>query len=905
MRRIVIAASVLLTIIFTLIFFYFKDVFTKDDDGKLFTFIPPTASVIIEFNNDASLYELYKGSPLIPSLFYDNFLQDVTELRSLFIDNPLLKEKFKNKKIIASLHQVKSEESDVLFVMPCKASDLKDSENLFKEFISAKNTLTTRNFEGEKLYELHFSEIRKTISFCVKNNVLLLSYTPFLIESAIRKNNDKTALGEDPLFQKARTIKGKGTIMEVYLNYKQLPELFQTFFTVDNYRESRMITELGGYSSLSINYKSDAWMLSGQTLAEGTSITSVFQNQLPQKQTLPFYFSNRTAFFYTCGISDYLVFLKDIKNTELLRGDVSREREIERVNKAYRIFLEDELISIVGNEFALAVNESDQKDDRERLAFLKLKNPERAVQLFTNIQETARTGKDIIPSQQVYKEYTIRPVVIKSLMNIIAGDFFRNFQSKYYVIVEDRMVIASELNAIQRYIDDYSLLQTLAQSNFYTTFYESIGDKSNFYFYINTDRSSSVFASGLNDKANNKFNDPLGINYYSAFAYQISSNNKNLFTNIYFPLRKEESEDIGMLWKVKLDGIDDMRPFIVENHQTHEQEIMVQDDENKLYLISATGKIIWKTQLSGKIISNIYQVDYYKNEKLQFLFNTKNQLYLIDRNGMMMPNYPIRLSTNATCGLALFDYDQTKDYRIFISCDNRSIFGYAISGRTLDGWNPKQGVGILEHPVQHAYVSGKDYLFVNNSEGDFYFFNRRGDLLSRYDDKEKTSYRNPFVFDGNPEFAKNRFINTDINGKIKSVFMDGRRLYKHIGNWSESHFFNYANVSGDSAKEYLYLDKNQLFIYKDDSSIVYNYEFQSDSTSPIQLFPSDSGKFMVGVTSLGTSQVFLFNEDGKLKKGFPMEGRTMFSLMEQKNTNKYILVVGGKEHYLYAYKIIL
>ena len=63
-------------------------------------------------------------------------------------------------------------------------------------------------------------------------------------------------------------------------------------------------------------------------------------------------------------------------------------------------------------------------------------------------------------------------------------------------------------------------------------------------------------------------------------------------------------------------------------------------------------------------MGTVSQIDYYKNGKLQLLFNTENQLYMIDRLGNFVTNYPIDLPTTTHLSHALFDYDNNKKYRI-------------------------------------------------------------------------------------------------------------------------------------------------------------------------------------------------------------------------------------------------
>ena len=110
---------------------------------------------------------------------------------------------------------------------------------------------------------------------------------------------------------------------------------------------------------------------------------------------------------------------------------------------------------------------------------------------------------------------------------------------------------------------------------------------------------------------------------------------KLLYSNI-LPLRTEEVEQkqAQIMWQTRLDARMSMKPAIVVNHNTGERELFVQDEGNTIYLINDVGRILWKLPIEGRINSEVYQVDMFKNGKLQYLFSTPSHLYLIARNGI-------------------------------------------------------------------------------------------------------------------------------------------------------------------------------------------------------------------------------------------------------------------------------
>ena len=80
----------------------------------------------------------------------------------------------------------------------------------------------------------------------------------------------------------------------------------------------------------------------------------------------------------------------------------------------------------------------------------------------------------------------------------------------------------------------------------------------------------------------------------------------------------KETEDPN-LFKVSFSDPIVVGPFIVKNHITQNKEIIVQDINNILYSVDNSGKIIWSKQIDEKILNKVFQIDSYKNGRLQYL----------------------------------------------------------------------------------------------------------------------------------------------------------------------------------------------------------------------------------------------------------------------------------------------
>lgn len=210
---------------------------------------------------------------------------------------------------------------------------------------------------------------------------------------------------------------------------------------------------------------------------------------------------------------------------------------------------------------------------------------------------------------------------------------------------------------------------------------------------------------------------------------------------------ENEFEESGeqLLWTLKLDTNCTMIPQKFVNHISGEQELLVQDDANNLYLINSKGKTLWKKRLKEKIRSKIYLVDMFRNNKYQMLFSTDNYLHLIDRNSNYIETYPVKTPAKLSSPLCLFDYEQNRDYRLFFACTNKIIYNYTIYGIRNAKFTPFKTEEEVQLPIQYIKVGASDYLLSVDKQGKIYAFSRKGELRLQLSNRTLVPCREIYV----------------------------------------------------------------------------------------------------------------------------------------------------------------
>jgi hypothetical protein len=572
------------------------------------------------------------------------------------------------------------------------------------------------------------------------------------------------------------------------------------------------------------------------------------------------------------------------------------------IEKMFSIFFDSELalaytdlsVSTVSeNTFAiiLAKSESVAKDELFRIL-------ERyAQQRRSNIQALTYNYRiDKETSHPIYQ------MPVEYLMKKMFGLIFSEASTRFFTFIGNYLVFGNSVKALSGFIHENVLQKTLKNDLSYNTFSGNFCSKSNFYLYSSIPQSISLYNNFLNDelKKNLKINLEI-FKKFQALAFQFRSNNKKgmIYNDLIFTYNPVIKEKPRTVWESRLDTTINFKPKLLQNPESGEKEIMVQDMGDKLYLINNIGRIIWKKQLSESLNSDIYQVDYYRNGKLQYLFSTKKAIYLVDRDGNDVERYPVRLASDATNGVAVFDYDKNRDYRLFIACEDRRIHAFSKEGKLIDGWEFGRTENRVTSEVQHFRAGGKDYIVIADKYK-IYILDRKGQQRVSLSSNFPKSLRNSFIFDNlSPE---PRIVTTDTTGKVYFVYFSGKVESKSAGNFSSGHFFDYQDVDSDDSRDFIFADKNKLIVIGKRKKL-FDYEFREniDDRPAFYQFSNRSGK--IGVVSKDADEIFLFNSDGSLYKGFPLTGRTMFSIGIISDSNRFNLFVGSNDKFLYNYEI--
>ena len=357
------------------------------------------------------------------------------------------------------------------------------------------------------------------------------------------------------------------------------------------------------------------------------------------------------------------------------------------------------------------------------------------------------------------------------------------------------------------------------------------------------------------------------------------------------------SADLNLAWKVKLDADLASSPFLFLNHNTGATEIFVQDQKNNIYLVSASGKILWKAAIRERISGDIFMIDYYKNGKYQLLFSGRDYLHLIDRNGNYVDKFPVKMRSPATNALSVFDYENNKDYRLFIAGEDRKIYVYDRSGSPVRGWNPFITRGKVTDPVKFFRVKGKDYLFASDDQS-VYLLDRTGNIRVNPREPVKKAPGSSVRYAGEDDQA---LLFTAPDGTLMRLYFDGTVKKQTIGTFSTEHRSDFFDLDGDGMIDYLYIDHGMLKVYERNGSEILSKTFDSDSLSSPEMLILSSSDRKMAVYETDRQLLHLTGRSGSPATGFPLKSGPFYKAGRIANKSTWSLLLTQNDGYLYNY----
>jgi len=901
--------------------------FSKKDEPVLDTLydaIPLDAGLIIDIRDYGELCRSLRENDLWKSLC------GISTIKTINSDIMLLDSLMQHHKpaipfnanIVFSFHPVgKDEMKGIGFMKMSSDKDARSLSDLLKGQLAGKAVVTQRTYDQTTIMDVVFNDMKKKthdFSCAYRSGIFIFSCSPILLEQAIRHvatGENITAHGK--LAELMRSA-GKNAPANIYLNYSLLPRTALTVFHDTHRKLIAPLTRFADWTELDLNLKPDLLLFNGFTecSADTKQWFNVFLSQPAIPTALVDAMPSTTYSFLWMGIKRIEQYFADYGNYLEQNKESGRKKELERLKSSFQIDLLDDFSERFEDELALVyANVGQQKTADAPFVLFRIKSTSSAINMIEDWQNAVKKrSSDGIDRKTLAIDYQLTFTAYRFPFDIpetLFGDFFSG-ENHWCVVADNYMVFGSTPDNLEKYLHFTALHASLQTDLHYGKLVNLFSARSNLMFYCNPALSVGVLEKALKGNKFKEIQQATGVlSQMQAMVFQLNSASGKLYNNLFLKGKtlseidsspKEAPQTVGMQtsWESLLDTAISFKPQLVRNHNNGETEIFVQDMANNIYLLNNIGRILWKVKLPEPIISTVYQIDALRNGKLQMLFNTKSYIYVIDRLGNFVNPYPIHLKSPATGSVSLFDYDNNRQYRMMIACEDRKVYVYDGSGKPVDGWSFKQA----EHPVQtdvyHFRTGNKDYI-VFADKYRVYILDRQGRTRVMPDSNLPVGRQTSIGLD--PQRA--RLVLTDTVGTVHSISLaTGSVTQQIIKPFPSTHFFIFQDLNGDGQDDFIFAAGNKLEAYRQDGKQILSIETDETITIRPHVYEFSATDLRIGIVQAKNSHIWLYDNKGKLSKGFPLKGSTPFSIgrLDRSGSNLN-LFVGSKDKFLYNYSV--
>ena len=126
--------------------------------------------------------------------------------------------------------------------------------------------------------------------------------------------------------------------------------------------------------------------------------------------------------------------------------------------------------------------------------------------------------------------------------------------------------------------------------------------------------------------------------------------------------------------------------FKVMNSATGKENTLYQNSHLSICLSDENGKDMWGIPFKYPICGYVKEIDFFKNDKLQYLFAADTKLYLIDRLGRFVGGTPVDIGKKIALGPEVYDFAGTGDYSAMVLLKDNTVGLYDLKGKPVPSW---------------------------------------------------------------------------------------------------------------------------------------------------------------------------------------------------------------------------
>ncbi len=842
-------------------------------------FIPSKASIVLENANPFGTLDSIQATNSWSAFTGLEAVQNLNEqLASLDSLNEALglKEVLAQTQSIIAIFPTSAVEMDALIVLKMTNNQQRNylSESA-ERFQSQGNRTKKRQYNGFTIEEYYSgNSSQRVLSFVRHNDLLVASFTPFLVEDAIRTFNDSEQLGfvsnYPEVFQLTALSQDHGN---VYLNLDEFGKLLEVF-------QTNGIPNFSGSGLLDVKLFKNHIKFSGFVL--------------PVEGVLPVFESGPTGFNLLEIVPNNAALLQhySMENAAIWRNKLkSIDREIEAaaglMKSKYDVDV-DYFVGLLGSEFGnVQLEMVDSKAPDQLLLFTTADSGQ--VKEWLN-QVAVRMSTDSVFMDRV-GDFTIGKLDDVDFTKALLGDRSTLTGECYYTFYQNNLMFSNSVASIKKLIVSITEDNTWRKSIRVTQLLDLSSQNANMSLLVNVPRSWKCLMSAMKpDWAEIMRQNEAGFKSLEYVGVQFNLVDGKFYTTAiaYQPQTPKQPAKSTVADKASFSSKIITKPFVIRSHVNQALEVLLQDSSLTLYHLSNTFDILWAERLQEKIIGSVLPVDFFQNGKTQYAFATKTKLHIIDRTGNYIDGYPKTIPGNkGTAYFSVVDYDGSKNYRFMIADESGNVILMNKEGQALGGWDPNRFDKKHIVSPEHIRAAGKD-AFVMVQEKAVDLRSRKGESFPGFPIQFEDDLLPARFVEATGSFGTSTITVLTETGELVRISFNGRiehreQLYKSTLDVTFDLVPDMLNntflITRSSASQWEVLDASGL--------VLFEKPYLNGANSPVQFYRFGGDKALILVTNPEDNFLTIYDLEGKVLTQRPMKADSPASVIYYENQGAY------------------
>ena len=820
----------------------------------------------------------------IPSV--KNAETQLVSLDSLVGRSGNLDRSLKGNQMVVSLHPVGKEEFDFLFTLSFKNGSDQSFVQALEQNLPDLSQITTRNYSSVPIYEFQSVNLNRILSYAKIGNIIVVSYTSFLVEEAIRLSQNSSEpnfnSANQELFKALAKPKGLGVFR---LSSIGLSKFFAGISRNENLNLIKQFSKNGISGNFEMKFSEGKITLDGTSFFQNGKQINFAPGNTNHNNIIDL-IPNRTAVLFHYNFQNIEQF-SALKN-ESFQGKTTISGEIEKS------LLQKDFLKKLSGEMLFMIFETAINQEEDRIVLVETEDLAAQIDLLKGFSIGSESFSDGSIPVDFYQNKEIFVLSTEEFPAHLFDGKFMGFPQTYVSGVEGMLVFANSTKAMKVYLDDINADNTWGKSVAQKRISGSLTANSGFNFVINVPRIWNSLE---------EISSPNWRVFFQKYAPQIRSLDilslgiggdekvKKTKIDLSYTGRPIKSVSSVTLTENRIVQFRDnliFGPKSIQNFNDKSFEFVVQDELNQVHLLSGEGEVVFSQALEGPIISDVFQVDFYKNQKLQLLFATESRIYIIDRLGSIVAGYPLEIPGRKITHLNLVDYDDNRDYRFFVGTDQAELYLFNKNGDALEGWDPKNiGSNLAVKPAHHRVAGVGDQMLALSQGGELYFFNRRGEVMLDSPIKLGEGQTSDYIIIERGNASSSRFVTVTKEGEVVNVNFQGEMAYRNqlLRPDPESQFYLIKDQKEDRFV-YVVHEFNKITVMNAEYEVLFDYNIFSENLK-FQLFSFGADQNIFVLVDPVQEFTYLFDLKGSFLNTLPISSRNEIDIKYSNSKNEY------------------